>query len=64
MIHEHPPIIVRNETKDEYYNALGYYDRTGELDDFVTYIKKETIETWKEPKQAKKRLNEYIDFPT
>ena len=64
LTHEHPPIIVRNETKNEYYDALGCYDRTGELDDFVTYIKKEMIETWKEPKQVKKRLNEYIDVPT
>jgi len=61
MTHNHPPIIVRNETKNEYYDALGCYDRTGELDDFVTYIKKETIVTWREPEQVKKRLNDYIE---
>lgn len=61
MTHEHPPIVVRNESKNEYYDALGCYDRTGELDDFVAYIKKETIVTWREPEQVKKRLNEYIE---
>jgi Fic family protein len=61
MTHEHPPIVIRNETKNEYYNALGCYDKTGELDGFVAYIKKETIETWEEPRQVKKRLNEYVE---
>lgn len=61
MTHGHPPIVVRNETKNEYYNALGCYDKTGELDGFVAYIKKETIETWEEPRQVKKRLNEYVE---
>ncbi len=61
MTHEHPPIVIRNETKNEYYNALDCYDKTGELDGFVAYIKKETIETWEEPRQVKKRLNEYVE---
>lgn len=61
MTHDHPPIVVRNGTKDEYYKALDKYDRTGELDNFVAYMKKETVITWQEPKQVKKRLNEYID---
>lgn len=61
MTHGHPPIVVRNETKNEYYDALGCYDKTGELDGFVAYMKKETIVTWEEPKQVKKRLNGYIE---
>lgn len=61
MTHNHPPIVVRNETKDEYYGALDQYDRTGELDDFVAYMKKETIVTWRKPEQVKKRLNEYVE---
>lgn len=61
MINDHPPIVVRNETKEEYYLALEKYDKTGELSDFVSYIKKETIVTWQQPHQVKKKLNEYID---
>lgn len=61
MTHGHPPIVIRNETKNEYYDALDCYDRTGKLDDFVTYIKKETIVTWREPEQIKNRLNNYIE---
>ena len=61
MTHDHPPIIVRNETKDVYYKALDVYDNTGELDDFVSYMKEATIETWKEPRQVKKTLKDYIE---
>ncbi len=61
MTHGHPPIVVRNETKNEYYNALGCYDKTGELDSFVAYMKKETIVTWAEPTQVKKRLDCYLE---
>lgn len=60
MTHGHPPIVVRNETKNEYYDALGCYDRTGALDSFVAYMKKETIATWEKPNQVKKRLQEYL----
>lgn len=61
MIHNFPPTVVRNETKDEYYKALEKYDKTGELDDFVTYIKKETVLAWQAPQVSKKRLDNYID---
>lgn len=61
MTHGHPPIVVRNETKNDYYNALGCYDKTGDLDCFVAYMKKETIVTWEEPKHVRKRLNEYVE---
>lgn len=61
ITHGNPPIVVRNETKNEYYHALGSYDKTGNLDDFVAYIKKETVTTWSRPRQVKKRLGHYID---
>lgn len=61
MIHDYPPLIVRNETKDKYYNALEAYDKTGELAPFVAYMKEELVETWKTPEKTKKRLNEYLE---
>lgn len=61
MINNYPPIVVRNETKDKYYQALEKYDQTGNLDEFIIYIKNEMVETWKGPKQVKKRLKEYSD---
>lgn len=60
MINSHPPIIVRNESKDEYYKALAVYDQTGELTPFVTYMKRETVNTWDFQEKEKKKLNEYL----
>ena len=60
MINNYPPVVVRNQSKDEYYKALEIYDKTGELDPFVSYIKKETEITWNEPQQVKKKLNDYL----
>ena len=61
MLHNYPPLIVRNETKDRYYKALEKYDKTGELNDFIIYIKEEMVETWQTPNMAQKRLKEYIE---
>lgn len=60
MTHNHPPIIVRNDTKDKYYKALEIYDETGELEQFVGYIKRETVNTWEKPKQVKRTLDSYM----
>lgn len=60
MINNHPPLVVRNESKDIYYKALDCYDRTGELDAFLDYMKKELVITWQKPQQVKKRLSEYV----
>lgn len=61
MINDYPPLVVRNETKDEYYKALETYDQTGRIDAFVIYMKKELVETWKSPHKVKKKLDEYLD---
>lgn len=45
MINNHPPLVVYNETKDIYYNALDVYDRTGDIAPFVDYMKAGTEST-------------------
>lgn len=49
IIHDYPPLIIRNETKYTYYKALERYDKTGELIPFINYMKHEMAETWKTP---------------
>ncbi len=61
LINDNPPIVVRNDTKDKYYRALESYDKTGEITEFVSYIKNETIKTWERPKQVKKKLDAYVE---
>lgn len=56
MIHNHPPIVVSNETKDLYYGALMIYDKTGEISGFCNYMKGAAEETWKIKKAPVKSL--------
>ncbi|HPJ76799.1 MAG TPA: Fic family protein, partial [Clostridia bacterium] len=47
MINNHPPLIVYDEDKYEYYNSLQEYDKTESLTSLFNFFKKETIKTWK-----------------
>lgn len=46
MTHNHPPLIIYYETKDSYYKALDYYDRTGEITLLADYMKECAEQTW------------------
>jgi len=61
MTHSHPPIIVRNENKDLYYKALGVYDKTGSLKEFVQYMMEETVNTWEHVPTKQKKLSDYSE---
>ena len=58
--HNYPPLIVKNESKDKYYDALSYYDKTGEVDQFVSYMKRSLEETWSLESVKKKMLKQII----
>lgn len=55
MINGYPPIVVYNETKNIYYQALDTYDRTGDIMPFVNYMRTSMEETWE--KRPKPRTN-------
>lgn len=46
MIHNYPPLVVYNSTKNKYYVALGVYDKTGDVSPFVEYMKESLEQTW------------------
>ena len=47
MINNHPPIIVYEEDKHEYYKALQDYDESEVITPLVDFLKKQCIKTWK-----------------
>lgn len=55
LTHNYPPLIVYNETKDAYYHALDYYDKTGDIAPFVSYMKSSLEQTWTQWPQRFKR---------
>lgn len=46
MIRDHPPLIVYDEDKRDYYAALEQYDRNEDYQPMYAFLKKETIRTW------------------
>lgn len=54
LTHNHPPLVVYNETKDSYYRALDHYDQTGDITPFVSYMKNSLERSWTQaPQQSK-----------
>lgn len=53
MAHGHPPVIIYEEDRKEYYQALETFDETEDLLPFENFIKKETEKTWNKPIQKR-----------
>ena len=46
MIRDHPPLIVHDEDKHGYYNALYQYDIEEEIAPLLEFLKAQTEKTW------------------
>ncbi len=46
MIHDHPPLIIYEEDKHEYYEALLQYDKNEDIQLLHDFFKYELIKTW------------------
>lgn len=62
MLSNFPPIIIYNDTKNEYYKALGNYDKTGELQMFLDYLKECLVRTWERKPVPNKKLSDFMGF--
>ncbi|MDE6387548.1 MAG: Fic family protein [Lachnospiraceae bacterium] len=56
IMHNHPPIIIHEEDRKEYYTALEAWDTEQNLDLLCLFLKEQTEKTWeKQIARAKKR---------
>lgn len=46
ITHGHPPIVVYEEDKAQYYKALDEYDESGDLSQLIGFLKGQTEKTW------------------
>ena len=46
MLNDHPPLIIYDEDKQDYFDALQRYDEDEVLEPLVDFLQKETIKTW------------------
>jgi Fic family protein len=58
MIHDHPPIIVHDEDKAAYYDALVAYDTAEDLEPMRLFLLRQAARTWEKSLEREQRRNE------
>lgn len=46
ILHNHPPVIIHEEDRRNYYEALEAWDLRQDLDPLYNFLKSQTIKTW------------------
>ncbi len=47
VMQDHPPVIIHEEDRRGYYDALEIWDRSQELAPMIRFLKEQTAKTWK-----------------
>ena len=56
LLHDHPPVIIHEEDRNDYYSALEAWDERQELDPIISFLKRQTAKTWqKQIEQADRK---------
>jgi Fic family protein len=55
MIHNHPPLVIHDEDKHGYYDALYQYDMKEEIAPLLDYLKAQTEKTWEKALAREKK---------
>jgi Fic family protein len=58
MIHNHPPLIIYEDDKASYYDALHAYDVSEELEPMAAFLKQQTERTWEKTLQREQRRSD------
>jgi len=58
MIHDHPPLIIHDEDKGAYYDALAVYDNSEDLEPMFVFLKRQAIRTWEKTLERDRRRND------
>lgn len=58
VLHNHPPIIIHEEDRKSYYDALEAWDTSQELEPMCAFLQEQTAKTWeKQIARAEKKQN-------
>lgn len=48
VLNDHPPIIIFEEDRFEYFDALEAWDSAQELEPMIAFLKKQAVKTWRD----------------
>ena len=58
MTHDHPPIIIHDEDKADYYAALAAYDDSEDLKPMEDFLRQQTERTWDKALEREAKRNQ------
>lgn len=62
LIHNHPPIVIFEEDRKDYYAALEKFDEKLELNSLIDFLKSQLIKTWEKQLNRRKEKSALSDF--
>ncbi len=57
LTHDHPPVIIHEEDRKDYYSALEAFDERQELDPLIAFLKDQAVKTWQKQIETFERKN-------
>lgn len=57
ILHKHPPVIIHEEDRKDYYAALEAWDNCQSLEELIGFLQKQTVKTWKKQIQRAEQKN-------
>ena len=60
LLHDHPPIIIFEEDRKQYYSALEAWDERQELKPLIAFLEDQTEKTWE--KQIEREISKSKGF--
>ncbi len=61
LLHDHPPVIIHEEDRKNYYSALESWDEKQDLDPLIDFLKMQTVKTWEKQLQRSEHKREEHD---
>ena len=55
VLHNHPPVIIHEEDRKQYYEGLEAWDIRQDLEPMLAFLQEQTVKTWE--KQMKRTKN-------
>lgn len=57
LLHDHPPIIIHEENRKDYYTALEAWDERQELGPLTVFLREQTVKTWQKQLERAEQKN-------
>ncbi len=57
LLNGHPPIIIHEEDRKAYYEALEAWDERQELDPLISFLQEQAVKTWEKQLRRAERKN-------